>query len=35
MGSLNPYSVVLPSLITAASTIAVSVIACKILERRS
>ncbi len=34
MGSADPYSVVLPSLITAACTIAVSVLACKILERR-
>lgn len=35
MGSSDPYSVILPSLITAGSTIIVSVLACKILERRS
>lgn len=35
MGSEDPYSVVLPSIITAACTITVSIIACKILERRS
>ncbi len=34
MGSADPYSVVLPSLVTAAATIIVSVIVCKILERR-
>lgn len=34
MGSANPYSVVLPSMITAGCTIAVSVLACKLLERR-
>lgn len=35
MGSSAPYSIVLPALITAGSTIIVSVAACKILERRS
>lgn len=35
MGSANPYSVVIPSIITAGCTIAASVMACKILERRS
>ena len=35
MGSSDPYSVLLPSLITAGSTILVSILACKILERRS
>lgn len=34
MGSINPYSVVLPSLITAVCTMAVSIMLCKILERR-
>ncbi len=34
MGSVNPYSVILPSVITAACTVTVSVLACKILERR-
>lgn len=34
MGSADPYSVVLPSIITAACTIIVSILACKILERR-
>ena len=35
LGSRDPYSIVVPSLITAACTILVSVLACKILERRS
>ncbi len=34
MGSAAPYSVVLPSILTAACTVTVSVLACKILERR-
>ncbi|MCI8609840.1 MAG: spore maturation protein [Firmicutes bacterium] len=34
IGSADPYSVVLPSIITAVCTIIASVIACKILERR-
>lgn len=34
MGSNDPYSVVLPSLVTAIATIIVSVIVCKLLERR-
>lgn len=34
MGAADPYSVILPSLITAICTITVSVLACKILERR-
>lgn len=34
-GSADPYSIVIPSIITAAVTIAVSVIACKYFERRS
>ena len=33
-GAEDPYSVVLPSIITAACTVTVSVLACKILERR-
>ena len=33
-GSIDPYSIVLPSIITATVTIIVSAIACKILERR-
>ena len=35
MGSTDPYSVVLPALITSACTVAASILACKILERRS
>ncbi len=35
MGSSDPYSVILPALITAGSTVIVSILACKILERRS
>ena len=35
LGSEDPYSIVIPSIITAACTIFVSVLACKILERRS
>lgn len=34
-GSSDPYSIVLPSIITATVTIAVSIIACKYFERRS
>ena len=34
LGSSDPYSIVLPSLITAVVTIIVSVIVCKILERK-
>lgn len=34
MGSADPYSIVLPSLITATATIIVSVIVCKLLERK-
>lgn len=34
MGSGDPYSVVLPSLIAAAAAVIVSIISCKILERR-
>lgn len=34
LGSSDPYSIVLPSLITAAVTIFVSIIVCKILEGR-
>ncbi len=34
-GSADPYSIVVPSIITAAVTIAVSIIACKYFERRS
>lgn len=34
MGSSDPYSVVLPSLVTAIATIIVSVIVCKLLERK-
>lgn len=34
LGSADPYSIVLPSIITAATTIVVSVIACKFFERR-
>lgn len=34
MGSEDPYSVVLPSLITAGTTIFVSIAVCKILQRR-
>jgi spore maturation protein A len=34
MGSQDPYSVVLPALLTALCTIAVSILACRILERR-
>lgn len=34
LGSCDPYSVVLPSLITAVITVIVSVIACKFFERR-
>ena len=34
MGSTDPYSVVLPALITSACTVAASILACKILERR-
>ena len=34
LGSDSPYSVILPSLITAAVTIFVSITACKFLERR-
>ena len=33
LGSSDPYSIVLPSIITAAVTILVSVFVCKILER--
>lgn len=35
LGSSDPYSVVLPSLITATSSILVSIIACRLLQRRS
>ena len=35
MGSEAPYSIILPSLITAGTTIFVSIAACKILQRRS
>ena len=34
LGSSDPYSIVLPSIITAAVTIMVSVFVCKILERK-
>ena len=34
LGSSDPYSIVLPSIITAAVTILVSVFVCKILERK-
>ena len=34
LGSSDPYSIVLPSIITAFVTIIVSVIVCKILERK-
>ena len=34
LGSSDPYSIVLPSVITAAVTIAVSIAACKFFERR-
>ena len=34
MGSADPYSVVLPCLIASAATIIVSVICCKVLERK-
>lgn len=34
LGSVDPYSIVLPCLIASAATVIVSVIACKILERR-
>ncbi|MEE0516669.1 MAG: hypothetical protein UC708_02190, partial [Anaerovoracaceae bacterium] len=34
LGSADPYSIVLPSLITAVITILVSVLACKFFERR-
>ena len=34
-GSQDPYSIVLPSIITAGITILVSVLACKFFERRS
>lgn len=34
LGSEDPYSVVLPCLISSAATVIVSVIVCKILERR-
>lgn len=34
-GASDPYSVVLPALITSGCTVAVSIAACKILERRS
>lgn len=33
-GAEDPYSVVLPSILTAACTVTVSILACKILERR-
>lgn len=33
-GSADPYSIVLPSIITAAVTVAVSIAACKYFERR-
>ena len=35
LGSSNPYSIVLPSILTAIITILVSIIVCKVLERRS
>jgi len=35
MGSSDPFSVLLPSVLTAGCTVTVSVMACKILERRS
>ena len=35
MGSQSPYSIILPSMITAGTTIFVSIAACKILQRRS
>ena len=35
MGSQSPYSIILPSVITAGTTIFVSIAACKILQRRS
>ena len=35
MGSADPYSILLPSLLTAACTIFVSIVACKYFERRS
>lgn len=34
LGSSDPYSIVVPSVITAAVTIAVSIAACKFFERR-
>ena len=34
LGSQDPYSIVLPCLISSAATVIVSVIVCKILERR-
>lgn len=34
LGSQDPYSIVLPSIITATITIIVSVLACKFFERR-
>ena len=34
LGSSDPYSIVLPSIITAAVTILISVFVCKILERK-
>ena len=35
LGSSEPYSIVIPSIITAAITIIVSVLACKFFERRN
>ena len=35
LGSTDPYSIVLPSTVTAAVTVIVSVIACRFFERRS
>ena len=34
LGSSNPFSIVLPAVLTAGCTILISILACKILERR-
>ena len=35
LGSADPYSIVLPCLISSAATVVISVIVCKLLERRA
>ncbi len=35
LGSEDPYSIILPALITAGSTVLISIVLCKFMERRS